>query len=288
MKRPRRSIVGVLLLASLSAGCHSHRRALGPHDLPPVDTRAGVIAPSPVPPPASVDRTPDALASSDVPPSPKATPRPARAEPSPVFADIRVDAARGFIEIDAEVSSLIHEPYEGRFFYLEQFVCRRGTKDHESLLVTDAMPSQIHAALLLIGLEPGRPAVWEYPQGRPVAHAPTGPPVTVEFLLAGGSNAGSVAPHEWTTTRKGSRRFPDGRWVFAGSAIAGSLDAPFYEADAAGTIVGLASFGTEVVAWADPISHDESDEQLEWVADLDRVPPPGTPVVVRIGAVATP
>src|SRR5580765_4246122 len=38
---------------------------------------------------------------------------------------------------------------------LEFFCCVRGTNDHESVLRTEAMPSNIQTALLAIGLQPG-------------------------------------------------------------------------------------------------------------------------------------
>ena len=41
--------------------------------------------------------------------------------------------------------------------YLEHLMCSKGTKEHEAILATDAVPHQIHAGLLLTGAEPGHP-----------------------------------------------------------------------------------------------------------------------------------
>ena len=41
--------------------------------------------------------------------------------------------------------------------YLEHFMCSKGTKEHEAILATDAVPHQIHAGLLLTGAEAGHP-----------------------------------------------------------------------------------------------------------------------------------
>ena len=41
--------------------------------------------------------------------------------------------------------------------WLEQVACMVGTREHESLVVVEAKPSEVHAALLLLGLEPGTP-----------------------------------------------------------------------------------------------------------------------------------
>src|SRR5262245_60640669 len=42
--------------------------------------------------------------------------------------------------------------------YLEHLMCSKGTKEHEAILATDAVPHEIHAALLATGAEPGKPA----------------------------------------------------------------------------------------------------------------------------------
>ena len=57
--------------------------------------------------------------------------------------------------------------------YLEHFMCSKGTKEHEAILATDAVPHEIHAGLLLTGAEPGHPvrflAQFEPPTGTPIA-----------------------------------------------------------------------------------------------------------------------
>src|SRR5262249_19846676 len=40
---------------------------------------------------------------------------------------------------------------------LEHLLCREQTKEHESILASDAEPRRIHAVLLLTGAEPGHP-----------------------------------------------------------------------------------------------------------------------------------
>ena len=54
--------------------------------------------------------------------------------------------------------------------YLEHLMCSKGTKEHEAILATDAVPNQIHAGLLLTGADPGHPVQFvpkfEPPTGR--------------------------------------------------------------------------------------------------------------------------
>jgi len=212
--------------------------------------------------------------------------RPSTTDPPPpagdgwtdAFPHIRVSTALRTVEVDGAVSDLAHPSDPDKDFYLEQFVCKRGTKDHESPIVTDAAPSHIHAALLLLGAEPGSPATWTYPDGVPTVSPPTGPEVDVLFIVDGAE----VDPRNWAVDRTTGARFPAGRWVFAGSTERTNAGRTFYEADAAGTIVGLASFGSEVIAWADPISHEEEAGDLRWVARREVLPDPGTPITIRL------
>jgi hypothetical protein len=56
----------------------------------------------------------------------------------------------------------------------------------------------------------------------------------------------------------------------------------FYEADAAGTVIGLAGFGSETIAWTTPISDQEEEGELRWIAAEGVMPPGDTPVRVRV------
>src|SRR5262249_52964302 len=53
-------------------------------------------------------------------------------------------------------------------FGLECLLCRRGTKEHESILAADVDARTIHAGLLAAGAEPGAPVVFD-PEFRPPA-----------------------------------------------------------------------------------------------------------------------
>ena len=202
-----------------------------------------------------------------------------------VFPFIRVNVGARLVEFDGVISPLMDPTGEGRRFYIEQIVCTQGTKEHESLVVTRARPSHLHAALLMIGAEQGHPVFWTYPEGQTVVHAPTGDRVRVEVeYVDQDAQTQVIDPLIWVVPRDGVTEFPraEGKWLFAGSVERNTSAGRLYEADAAGTVVGLASFGTEVIAWSQPISHEEVDGDLAWIAYQAAMPPANTPVIVRI------
>ena len=53
--------------------------------------------------------------------------------------------------------------------WLEQVACAPATREHESLVVVNAKPSHIHAALLMAGFEPGTPLITWASYAPPVA-----------------------------------------------------------------------------------------------------------------------
>ncbi len=178
-----------------------------------------------------------------------------------------------------------HDPVTPRV-YLEVIVCTPDTKEHESLVMTRARPSHVHAALLAAGLEPGAPASWRWDEATKtlLTVPPTGAPVDVR-LIVGGTE---VRATDWIVhATSGARLLPKGGgpgWVFAGSTMATRAGREVYDADGTGTLIGLAAFGMETIAWQDVISHEADVEEPVWIADAKAVPKFGTAVTVRIRA----
>jgi hypothetical protein len=227
------------------------------------------------------------------PPAPSPTPEPP-VEPSAAptsevkqpFAHIRVDRAARVVEIDGMVPIDAHDP-ETPTVYLEVTVCTRDSKEHESLVMTDAKPSEVHAALLLIGLQPGTPGSWTF-DGKKLTPTPPmgdGVEVTLSYRDADGREVEAPAA-DWVISRKTGARFGRGEdgpaWVFAGSRFVVRNGRERYDADGAGTLIGLTTFGGETIAWSEVHSHEAQVEEPEWIADASKVPAFGTPVVVRI------
>jgi len=213
---------------------------------------------------------------------------PADAQPDgafEAFPHVRVDREARTVEFDGRVPILVDDP-EAPKLYLELIACTPNTKEHESLVVTPARPSHIHAALLMIGLEPGAPARWVQEDRRLRAIPPSGDPLTVEFLVPDGSGGERrFTPSQWVINADTRAPWPLGSFVFSGSLMLERGGTEHYEADNAGTLLGLTSFGTETIAWPNPISPESDIDEPEWIANPRTVPGVDTPVTVVLRAV---
>ena len=107
------------------------------------------------------------------------------------------------------------------------------------------------------------------------------------------ANPRADAPSRWITNiNEAAHPFPaDAPWVFAGSTLSpvkqGVNTAPPYAADADGTVMGLASFGTELISFQHILSHEADAGDLVWIANHSAVPPNDTPVIVQLRAATT-
>lgn len=244
-------------------------------------------------------------------------------EPAPeapmreVFPGVRVDPKERLVEFDGTVPVNAHTKADLKVF-LETTVCTFDSKEHESLVATRAKPSQVHAALLLVGLSPGKPGAWKQDdQKKWVGVPPEGDEVEVRFVLkdADGKERG-VDPAEWIVNIKDGRPLraiaPDAKWVFAGSKLVSKKptsrapgegvvppasppppdDAAFpppsearehYIADTEGTLIGLTSFGTETIGLTAMYNPDNDKQAPEWIAGK-QTPEIGAKVVVRVRA----
>jgi hypothetical protein len=175
--------------------------------------------------------------------------------------------------------------------YLEVLACRPDSREHESLVVSPAMPSHVHAALLLAGLEPGRPGSWSFEGNTLKSSPPTGPRLRIRLEWMQGDRLFRRDLTEFVRHAQTSARLTDdpaSGFVFAGSAFVRREGREVYAADLSGTIIGLCAFGDEPIAWSVMMSPEASLEDPVWIADGERLPRPGTPVVVRIEPVDPP
>ena len=217
--------------------------------------------------------------------------------------------------------------------YLEQVACTPGTRGYESLVIAFARPSHIHAALLLLGLEPGKPGRWEavaadadHAKGSYRVVPPKGDKVKVTVLYRKVAKKGAematgeddaekkaegeedvkekvagkeddakeegamveVPVQDWIVDINTGKRFPDGAWVFGGSRMKKDFtDTERYVADLSGSIVGLVTFGDEVLGWNEVWPDEEAVLEPEWVCNTKEMPAWNAKVVLRLRALGS-
>jgi hypothetical protein len=198
-----------------------------------------------------------------VPASPKSPPPEGATRLSPNF-DVWVDAAKGEVIVDGRIAL--------RRGMLEMFSCTRNTKEHESIVAADAQAFLVHAGLLTVGAEVGHPVQF-VPEFKP----PAGTEIDIEVLWhdAGGKEHTARA-QDWIRDMKTGKEmsYP---WVFAGSRFWTDPEngRQYYQAEG-GDFVCVSNFGTAMLDV--PVKSSQSNDELEFEAWTDRIPPLGTPV----------
>ena len=96
-----------------------------------------------------------------------------------------------------------------------------------------------------------------------------------------------VPLREWVIGDEGAS--PDQSWVFAGSRMRAPDEVPEgysrYEADTTGSIIGLVTFGEELLAYQEVIPDQIEVAPEEWKARTEAIPAVGTKVWVLVGPV---
>jgi hypothetical protein len=158
---------------------------------------------------------------------------------------------------------------------LEHLLCLKGTKEHEAILATDAIPMRIHLGLILTGAVKGQPV-----QFLPKFAPPTGEAIAIELEWEEGGQLRHADARTWIKDEKtGTLLKTD--WVFAGSDF---FDDPItktrvYMADD-GDLVTVANFASAILDL--PFASTADDAGRVFVANTDRIPPRGTPVTMHL------
>lgn len=157
---------------------------------------------------------------------------------------------------------------------LEQFLCKKNTKEHEAVVRVDMDAELVHLAIIAAGGKPGTPTGFIDPKTEEAKHTPaTGSKVRV---LVHYKKDGKLFTHPaqdwiWDTKRKAPIQHT---WVFAGSQFikdpADPNAKPFYGANS-GDIFSISNFPYSTLEFPVPISKD--DAQLTYEAKTDKIPP---------------
>lgn len=214
-----------------------------------------------------------------------------------LFPHVRADLAARIVEFDGIIPIDAHHPQTPRV-YLEVTVCTPDSKEHESLVMTRALPSHVHAALLAIGLVPGRPGGFRWDGDQLVTIAPEGDPVIVTFIYHDtDGHQREIPATQWIVHAETGEPFDplprrelgandrsQGGFIFAGSVVRQRQGREVYDADGFGTLIGLTTFGAETIAWKETISPDSHIHEPVWIADVRAIPKFGTEITVRVRA----
>jgi hypothetical protein len=157
--------------------------------------------------------------------------------------------------------------------FLEHLMCLKGTKEHEAILATDAVPEQIHAGLLLTGAVPGHPVRF-LPRFEP----PAGSPIGIEVRWREGGQIQQWDVRQWVKDDKTKKPLAID-WVFAGSEIfEDPLSKKQVYAANEGDLITVANFGSAILDL--PIASSANDAERVFTTNTERIPPRGTEVLL--------
>src|SRR5665213_1882272 len=145
---------------------------------------------------------------------------------------------------------------------LEFFCCVKGTNDYEAMVRSEVKPSNLHLALLAIGLKPGQPL--KYSEATQKWLPPQGPPVQITMEYQKDGKTVSDPAWRWMRDVKTKKPAPPFTWVFAGSRV---LPDGKYAADITGYLVSIVNFDLTILDV--PQLASSSNETLEWERNPD-------------------
>jgi hypothetical protein len=155
---------------------------------------------------------------------------------------------------------------------LEMFACTRNTKEHEAIVSADTKAYLVHTGLLALGAQAGHPV-----QFQPTYKPPTG--TEIDVLVRWKDDEGKMQTaraQDWIKDIKTKKAmtFP---FVFGGSSFWTDPEngKQHYQAEG-GDFVCVSNFGTAMLDI--PVKSSQSNEELEFEAFTEKIPPLSTPV----------
>jgi hypothetical protein len=159
---------------------------------------------------------------------------------------------------------------------LELLMCRKQTKEHESILTAEVDARDIHKALLLTGAKTGKTARYREDKIEP----PTGTTIKISLQYEKKGKLVTESAGKWIRNSKTQKEL-DENWVFAGSAFAKNLFDPkkpdIYLANE-GDVITVSNFEDAMLDL--PIASPKDDADRSFEAFTDRIPDLETKVVV--------
>ena len=173
---------------------------------------------------------------------------------------------------------------------IEYLICTPQGSTHESLLVTDVQPHEIHFAMLLLDAKGAgilAPAPGDAPPSQINAEYLKGAPrlkgdnitITTKWKDAAGKES-TVAVEDWVLNASNKKPAPRGRWIYTGSMFAEDK----FLAQLQGTIASIVS---NPAALINNPRKGNDDDQI-WVVNAKVVPPVETPLAITLKLESTP
>jgi hypothetical protein len=190
------------------------------------------------------------------------------------IGEIRVDTARKEIAVAGTINDVTGLEFVAN--------TRGGYKAYESAITLDTNGISFNVAMLLIGVDVSRsrPSARQFdptpPRGDPVE-------VTVEWKTASGVRR--VPVEHLLYDQRTKQTFPEGPWVYTGSALVDTMEGKKYLADMDGVIIGFMHGPQAIID--NPSNHGIDD--FGWVAlNPELGLTPGTAVTLKVRALPLP
>jgi len=186
------------------------------------------------------------------------------------FPGVEVDVKRGQVRVECQALH-VEAP-------LEFFCCSAGTNEHESVLRTTARPSNIHAGLLMLGVDPGEPV--RFSPATKKWLPPHGPPLSISVEFQKDGKTITLPAYRLMRSTKTKQPMPPTTWIFAGSRV---MEDGNYAADVTGYIVSIVNFDLTMIDIPELASN--ANETLQWETNLDAMPERGAAVTMVLAPV---
>jgi hypothetical protein len=159
---------------------------------------------------------------------------------------------------------------------LEMFAVLSGTKEHEAILAIPTEARVVHAALMAVGAKPGKPVEFG-PQ--PSDYKPaTG--TEIEITVRWKNDKGEIQTgraQEWIKNVKTGKEMKES-WVFGGSGFWKDEQGIEHYMAEGGDFICVSNFSSAMLDL--PIESRQSNDELTFQANAERIPPRDTPVTV--------
>lgn len=155
---------------------------------------------------------------------------------------------------------------------LEIFMCKKGTKEHESIVRTEIDALKIHEDLIFAGATSGKPTQFVNPVTEKAEYKPaTGTKINVSVHYTLKGKTFTHPAQEWIWDAKKKAQFPHG-WVFAGSFVIVDpcTGQKFYGANS-GDVISISNFPYSMLEV--PVEVSKDDANLVYEARTERIPP---------------